>query len=123
MPRPGGPSTLSTPRRHATTPLTGTRPAFGIWRSRVRSAPVGMSASVSRNRPPRDRFTEYATRNDDAVRKSTSTEYGIRSCSRSDMKASASIAQNAKSEQAVEQSIEMIEIEIANLDAARFTGL
>src|SRR6185503_19541718 len=84
-PRPGGPAEASPGgRRHATTPLTDVVPAVGTVRSSVIVAPVGTSASVSRNKPPRDRLIEYATRNEEAVRNSTWTEYGIRWCSRSD---------------------------------------
>src|SRR5580698_3675682 len=84
-PKPGGPIDGSPGgRRHATTPLSDVVPIDGTVRSSVTVAPVGTSSSVSRNNPPRYRLIEYATRNDDAVRNSTCTEYGIRWCSRSD---------------------------------------
>ncbi len=67
-PRPGGPSGFSRPRRHATTPATVIGPAPGTAKRSSIGLPTAASCSVSRNSPPRETLTEYAMRNDDAVR-------------------------------------------------------
>src|SRR5262245_34352723 len=114
-PSPGGPSLLSRPRRHATTPLSATGPAPGTASFSSTSPPIGTSCSVSRNSPPRDTLTEYATRNDDAVRNSTSTAYGTRWCSRSDIEC-VEYRLDPSLQQPLEQPIEMIEVEVADRD-------
>ena len=66
-------------------PIRCKSPAPGTFISIVSNRPIGRSVSVSMKMPPRERFTEYATRKLDAVLNSTCTEYGIRSNSRSGM--------------------------------------
>src|SRR5947209_6420479 len=126
MPRPGGPSApASATRRQATMPSSSIVPELGMASSSVMPAPTGTSASVSTNRPPRDRLTEYATRNDDGVRNSTCTTYGMRVCSRSDTGAEYHMTREGASrlQHAIEQLVEMIEIHVANLDRTGLAGL
>src|SRR5262245_11162803 len=102
------------PRFHDTTPSTSSSGTPGIANFKLRRVPIASGVALSMKMPPRERFTEYETRNAVEVRYATSIASGRRSAFRFE----AMLLEDAR-----DQVVESVERVVLDLDLAALVVL